>query len=38
MTMCNPDKGCIIAHGTKSITKIVASQIEKEALRYHSKA
>ena len=34
----NPDKGCIIAHGTKSITKIAENHIEKEALRYHNKA
>ena len=34
----NPDKGCIIAHGTESLSKIAASHIEKEALRYHSKA
>ena len=33
-----PEKGCIVAHGTKSITRIAASHIEKEALRYHSKA
>ena len=34
----NPKKGCIIAHGTKSITKIAANHIEKEALHYHGKA
>lgn len=34
----NPQKGCIIAHGTKSITKIAASHIEKEAIRYHTNA
>ena len=27
----NPDKGCIIAHGTESIKKIVATHIEKES-------
>ena len=32
----NPDKGCVVAHGTKSITKIAASHIENEALRYHN--
>ena len=32
----NPDKGCIVAHGNKSITKIAASHIENEALRYHN--
>ena len=32
----NPDKGCIVAHGTKSITKISSSHIENEALRYHN--
>ena len=31
-----PDKGCIIAHGKKSIAKISANHIEKEALRYHN--
>lgn len=31
-----PDKGCIVANGTKSITKIAASHMEKEALRYHN--
>ena len=30
----NPDKGCIIAHGTKSITSIAARHVEGEALRY----
>ena len=34
----NPDKGCIIAHGTKSIMKVKTLHIENEALRYHSKA
>ena len=34
----NPDKGCIIAHGTKSIMKVKARHIESEARRYHSKA
>lgn len=33
----NPDKGCIIAHGTKSIMKVKARHIENEAIRYHSK-
>ena len=33
----NPDRGCIIAHGTKSIARIAANHIEQEALRYHSK-
>ena len=32
----NPDKGCVVAHGTKSITKIASSHIENEALRYHN--
>ena len=34
----NPDKGCIVAHGTKSISKIAEAHVEKEALRYHRKA
>ena len=34
----NPDKGCIIAHGTRSVAKIAARHIELEALRYHTKA
>ena len=34
----NPNKGCIIAHGTKSITKIAARHEELEAVRYHTKA
>ena len=34
----NPDKGCIIAHGTESIMKVKARHIESEARRYHSKA
>ena len=34
----NPDKGCIVAHGTKSIARIAADHVEKEALRYHNKA
>ena len=34
----NPDKGCIIAHGTKSIARIAANHIEKEAFLYHRKA
>ena len=34
----NPDKGCIVAHGTKSITTIAARHIEMAALRYHSQA
>ena len=34
----NPDTGCIIAHGTKSITNIAARHVEKETLRYLSKA
>ena len=33
----NPDKGCVIAHGTKSIANIAARHVEKEALRYHTK-
>ena len=33
----NPRKGCIIAHGTKSIAKVVATHLEKEAIRYHTK-
>ena len=33
----NPNKGCIIAHGTKSITSIATQHIEKQALLYHSK-
>ena len=32
----NSKKGCIIAHGSKSIKKISASHVEREALRYHS--
>ena len=31
----NQDKGCIIAHGTKSIGKIASAHAEREALRYH---
>ncbi len=31
-----PDKGCIIAHGQKSIAKISMSHMEREALRYHN--
>lgn len=31
----NPKKGCIVAHGTKSITKIASCHIENEARRYH---
>ena len=34
----NPEKGCIIAHGTKSIKTIAENHIEQEALRYHNKA
>ena len=34
----NPQKGCVIAHGTKSIAKIAASHVEKEVIRYHTKA
>ena len=34
----NHEKGCIIAHGAKSIKKITASHREKEAVRFHSKA
>ena len=34
----NPDRGCIIAHGTKSIANIAVRHVEKEALRYHTKA
>ena len=34
----NHEKGCIIAHGTKSIKKIAGDHIEQEALRYHNKA
>ena len=30
----NPSNGCIIAHGTKSITNIAARHVEEEALRY----
>ena len=30
----NPDKGCIVAHGRKSITSIAAGHVEEEALRY----
>ena len=30
----NPDKGCIIAHGTKSIANLAARHVEKEAFRY----
>ena len=33
----NPKKGCIIAHGTESISKIAISHAEQVALRYHSK-
>ena len=33
----NPNKGCIVAHGTKSITSIAAQHLEKQALLYHSK-
>ena len=33
-----PEKGCIIAHGAKSIGKIGAAHAEKEAVRFHSKA
>lgn len=29
----NPDKGCVIAHGTKSIKSIAARHVEEEALR-----
>lgn len=31
----SPDKGCIVAHGKKSITKIASCHIENEARRYH---
>ena len=32
----NPEKRCVVAHGTKSITKIAESHLENEALRYHN--
>ena len=33
----NPNKGCIVAHGTRSIEKIAARHKELEAVRYHTK-
>ncbi len=34
----NSKKGCIVAHGTRSIAKIAARHEELEAVRYHTKA
>ena len=34
----NPDRGCIVAHGTKSITSIAATHMEAQARRYKAKA
>ena len=34
----NPDKRCIIAHGTKSIARMAAAHVEKQAIRYCNKA
>ena len=34
----NPDRGCIVAHGTKSITRIAAAHREAQERRYKGKA
>ena len=34
----NPNRGCIVAHGMRSIEKIASRHAELEAVRYHTKA